>query len=371
MAMPEILVLNTGSSSLKFALHEEGGPEPSLRGQVRDLYGRARLIIGEEEEAFASDGLAGAVASVIARIGGTEPRIGAVAHRVVHGAGLRGPLFVDEAAQAQIEALVPLAPLHQSSALLAIEAARSALPDAIQIASFDTDFHAGMPDRAARLPLPRRFHEAGIRRYGFHGLSYRSVAERIWGPGTPGHARAVACHLGSGSSLCALVEGRSVETTMGLTALGGLPMATRTGDLDPGVVLHLLRQGGLPLSEAERLLSQESGLAGISGSTGDIGRLLHEPDEAAAQAVEVYCHRAAMGIAAMAVAAGGIDALVFTGGVGEHLPQVRERICSRLRPLGIVPGGKGGVPVLVLPSDEEGVLRADALTLLAHKGPRG
>jgi acetate kinase len=248
----------------------------------------------------------------------------AVAHRVVHGGHrFREPALIDDEVLAAIRALEPLAPLHNTPALRGIEEARAALPDVPHVAVFDTAFHATIPEEAATYAVPERWRsEWGIRRFGFHGLSVAWAAERV------PVERLIVCHLGGGSSVTAVRDGRSVDTTMGFTPLEGVPMATRAGSLDPGILLYLLREEKLTLAELDEALERESGLAGLSGGSGDIR-------EATPLALAVFSYRVAQAVAAMAVAAGGLDALVFTAGIGERSPKARAAICARLAPLGV------------------------------------
>ncbi|HEU4448484.1 MAG TPA: hypothetical protein VFR63_00710 [Gaiellaceae bacterium] len=286
-----VLVVNAGSTSLK--LH----------------------LVG-------ADGIASPVAA-LADVGPGDAD--AVAHRVVHGGlRLRDPVVVDDDVVGAIAELRPLAPLHNAPALAGIEAARRALPGLPHVAVFDTAFHATLPPAAATYAVPARWREEwGVRRYGFHGLSVEWAAERV-----PAR-RLVVCHLGGGCSVTAVADGRSVDTTMGFSPLEGVPMATRAGSVDPGALLYLLREGRVGLEELGRQLEHESGLAGLSGGgSGDIR-------EASELALAVFAHRVAGAAAAMASAAGGLDALVFTAGIGERAPGVRERICARLAFLGV------------------------------------
>ncbi len=254
--------------------------------------------------------------------------VDAVAHRIVHGgARFREPVLIDERVERELAALVELAPLHNRPALEALAQARRALPDVPQVAVFDTAFHATIPDVASTYALPEGFRRAGVRRYGFHGLSVQWASEQVR------VSRLVVCHLGGGCSVTAVLDGRSIDTTMGFTPLEGVPMATRAGSVDPGALLHLLRTG-TPLDELDHELEYGSGLLGLSGISGDV-RDLEGSDEPAAQlALDVYCYRIAAAVGAMAVALNGIDALVFTAGVGEHSARVRDGICRRLRCLG-------------------------------------
>jgi len=289
-----ILVVNAGSTSLKLSAVEE-------------------------------DDSASPVASL-----DRAPPVAAVAHRIVHGGTrFRGPVLVDDEVRRELEALTELAPLHNAPALRALDDARRALPDVPHVAVFDTAFHATLPDEAHTYALPRRWREEwGIRRYGFHGLSVAWSAERVRLP------RLVVCHLGGGCSVTAVLDGRSLDTTMGFSPLEGVPMGTRSGSIDPEIPLYLLRHGLLDLDEVERELEHESGLRGLAGT--DHVRELEASDEPEARlALAVFCHRVAAAVAAMATALGGLDALVFTAGIGEGSAPIRARICRRLRFLGV------------------------------------
>jgi acetate kinase len=254
----------------------------------------------------------------------------AVGHRVVHG-GSRfvEPVVIDDEVTAAIEELTPLAPLHNAPALRAIEEAREALPDVPHVAVFDTAFHATMPDEATRYAVPEHWFEWGVRRYGFHGLSVQWSAEQVRVP------RLVVCHLGGGSSVTAVLDGRSVETTMGFSPLEGVPMTTRSGSIDPGALLYLLRERGLGVEQLDYALEHESGLAGLSGGTGDVRDLERADDERSRLALALYVRRVAAAVATSATALGGVDAIVFTAGVGEHSAAVRAQVCERLGFLGL------------------------------------
>jgi acetate kinase len=258
--------------------------------------------------------------------------VGAVAHRIVHGgARFREPVVVDAAVERELAALSELAPLHNEPALAALGEARRALPDVRHVAVFDTAFHATIPDVARAYAVPARWRdEWGIRRYGFHGLSVQWAAEQVRVP------RLVVCHLGGGCSVTAVLNGRSVDTTMGFSPLEGVPMATRSGSVDPEVVLHLLRTGKLELEQVEGTLERESGLFGLSGVSSRVEELEASDDPAAGLALSVFCYRVACAVGSMAAALGGVDAIVFTGGVGEHSERVRTEVCERLRFLGDV-----------------------------------
>jgi acetate kinase len=290
-----VLVVNAGSTSLKLSL------------------------VDEQERS-----------EPVARFGDVPREVAAAGHRVVHGGShFREPVLIDAHVERELGALDELAPLHNTPAVAAIREARRLLPDLPHVAVFDTAFHATLPEVASTYALPLRFREeAGIRRYGFHGISVQWAAERVRVP------RLVVCHLGGGCSVTAVSGGRSVDTTMGFTPLEGVPMATRSGSVDPGALLHLLRSG-TSARELERALEHESGLLGVSGISGDVRELEASPDPAARLALELFAYRVAQAVAAMAVALGGLDGLVFTAGVGEHSARVRERICDRLAFLGV------------------------------------
>jgi acetate kinase len=259
------------------------------------------------------------------------PDVEAVAHRVVHGGRRFGVATrIDDGVIEELEQLSELAPLHNRPALAAIERARHGLPDVPHVAVFDTVFHRTMPPEAATYAVPRRWREEWeVRRYGFHGLSVQWAAERVRVP------RLVVCHLGGGCSVSAVLDGRSVETTMGFSPLEGVPMATRAGSIDPEIVLYLLRHELLSPEEIEDALERESGLYGLSGTSGRVEVLEGSTDPDARLALDVFVHRVAGAVGAMAVALGGLDALVFTAGVGENVPSIRERVCERVGFLGV------------------------------------
>ena len=288
----DVLVLNAGSTSLKLT------------------------VVGEDDTSRMIASLAAA------------PAVTAVGHRIVHGGErFSAPTVVDDIVLEELTELTELAPLHNTPAIEAIAQARAALPDATHVAVFDTAFHSSLPAVAKTYLLPARYRERGIRRFGFHGLSVQWVSERIAVP------RLVVCHLGGGSSVTAVRDGRSVDTTMGFTPLEGVPMATRAGSVDPGALLYLLRHG-VALAELDNALEHESGLTALAG-TGDVATLEQSDTPAARLALEIYCYRIAQSVAAMATALGGLDALAFTAGVGEHSSRVRADICARLAFLGL------------------------------------
>jgi acetate kinase len=313
-----VLTVNAGSSSLKLR----------LLGPADEALGDAEL---EAERGRADPA---AVAEALERLGGAD----AVAHRFVHGGDrLTAPARVDDALVAELEALTPLAPLHQPAAVAALRQVSEALPGVPAVACVDTAFHAGLPAPAATYALPARWRERfGLRRYGFHGLSHayasRRAAELVGRP--EGELRTVSCHLGAGASLAAIRGGRSVDTTMGFTPVEGLVMATRSGSVDPGLLLWLLDQGGLGVQEVSGALEHESGLSGLAG-TPDMRELLARTDPDAVLARDTYLHRLRALIAAMAAALGGLDALVFTGGVGERASAIRRGAADGLGFLGV------------------------------------
>jgi acetate kinase len=375
-----LLVLNAGSSSLKFSLfRDEDPPRPLLRGLFQELSTRPRFVARAGSAVVAERdwpagtrlGHDGAIDHLLAVARGGalgEHRVTAVGHRVVHG-GTRfsEPVLVDAATLAELERLVPLAPLHQPHNLAAIRAVALHAPRLKQVACFDTAFHGTQPPVARAFALPRRYAEQGVRRYGFHGLSYEYIAQVLSSEAHPALAgRTVVAHLGNGASMCALAEGRSVATTMSFTALDGLVMGTRCGSIDPGVLLYLIDHEGMDARALERLLYEQSGLLGVSDGSSDMRELLARSDEAAAEAVELFVYRIARELGSLAAALGGLDALVFTGGIGENAAPIRARVCRDARWLGLeldeeanVRGGpcisRAGsrVSAWVIPTDEE------------------
>ena len=347
-----ILVLNAGSSSLKFSLFVERGQELVLevRGQVERIEGEgpahfiARRPDGQvvEERHWAEKayvGHAGAVKAVLSFVHGAlgDGALACVAHRVVHGGAVfTGPARIDEAVLARLQTFVPLAPLHQPHNLAPIRLLRELDPSLPQVACFDTAFHRTMPEVAERFAIPEELHLAGLRRYGFHGLSYEFVASVLpsLAPAAA-HGRTVAMHLGNGASMCALQGGRSVATTMGFSVLDGLCMGTRPGALDPGAVLWLAEERGLAPRAIEHLLYDQSGLLGVSGLTGDMRTLLASSDPRARLAVDLFVYRIARELGSLSAALGGLDAVVFAGGIGENAAAIRERTCRDAAWLGV------------------------------------
>jgi acetate kinase len=377
--MPEqpILVINTGSSSLKFGLYvQRDGDERALLDGLADGIGQpngaleikdpAGKILRSEKLNFTSrhEALTHA-ARWLAELSPGKPY--AVGHRVVHG----GPRLtqhqkITPQVVAEMQACVHFAPLHIPMALQLIAEAEQAYPDVPQFACFDTAFHRTMPETASRFPLSRELFDDGIRRYGFHGLSYESIVHQL---GAKLPARTVMAHLGSGASLAAVKKGKSVDTSMGLTPTGGIPMATRTGDLDPGVLLYLRRAKGMDADALEKLLNHDAGLKALSGGTSDMRKLQEataKGDSAAELALEVFCLAIRKTIAAYAAVLGGIDLIIFAGGIGEHSVEVRKRVCEGLGFLGVklddglnqanqqrISQDSSGIAVSIVPSQED------------------
>jgi acetate kinase len=308
---------------------------------------------------------------------GGESLIG-VGHRVVHGGSrFTAPVLIDAEVLAALEALTPLAPLHQPHSLAPMRAILATRPQLKQGACFDTAFHHTMPAVATRFALPATYAAQGVRRYGFHGLSYEYIAGqlRLHLPNLA-RGRVVVAHLGNGDSLCAMRNGESVDTTTGFTALDGLVMGTRCGSIDPGVLLYLLQQKAMTPAQLERLLYTESGLLGVSGLSSDMRTLLASADPRAKAAVELFVFRIARETAAMAASLGGIDGFVFTAGIGEHATEIQDAVCERLRWLGAVPGKRdartsrisapaSAVDIHVIPTDEEAMIARHMRDLLA------
>ena len=378
-----LLTLNAGSSSIKFALYrvDRGGPAstPQVRGnadglgtanarlRVVDASGRSRkLELGGRAGAVAAH--ADALAAVLKSIDDAEQlRIVGVGHRIVHG-GVQfdRPMIIDEKVLAAITALEPLAPLHQPHNVAGVRAAMATFSGVPQVACFDTAFHRSQPPLNQRFALPRRLFDAGVRRYGFHGLSYESIRAQL---GERAAGRIVVAHLGNGASLCAMRDGASVATTMSFSPLDGLPMGTRCGRLDAAVVLHLLQREGMSAERIAHLLYRESGLAGLSGLSGDMRELEASPATAAQQAIDYFVEHVLREIVAMAAALRGLDRIVFTGGIGENSAAIRARIIDGGAWLGwqvdaaanrsgeariSAPASK--VEVLLLHTDEEAVI---------------
>ena len=379
-----VLTVNAGSSSIKFGLFEIGEPRSSsprlvARGEVEGIGSGPHFIARDPAGQTLSeqhwDDPHQAFQSLLDRvIGWTEDHLGADAliaagHRVVHGGPAHDrPERVTPALLGVLDRLTPLAPLHEPHNISPIRAIAAARPKLPQVACFDTAFHHTMPKVATRFALPREYEDAGVRRYGFHGLSYEYIAGKLREVAPAlANGRVIAAHLGNGASLCAMRAGQSIDTTMGFTALDGLVMGTRSGNLDPGVILYMQQQCGLTTKQVETLLYQQSGLLGISGGiASDMRTLLKSTDFRAKEAIELFVYRIAREIGALTSSLGGLDGLVFTAGIGEHTPEIREMVCTRLGWLQIaidrqanqrnamsVSSPESGVAVLVVPTDEE------------------
>ena len=321
--MPPILVLNAGSSSLKFAL---------FRGADRAAAGKRERLGPGDHPAAVRDVLA----EVRSHLGGGA--IAAVGHRVVHGGDrFRDPVRVSDAVLAELDRLVPLAQLHEPHNVAGIRAVAGELPGVPQVACFDTAFHATMPTVERMFGLPREYFDAGVKRYGFHGLAYESVVDRLRATAPDAAAgRVIACHLGNGASLCAIRDGRSMATTMSFTPLDGLLMGTRPGSLDPGAVVYLQQHLGKSLADVDDILNRQSGLLGVSGGiSADLRDLLASADPRAGEAIALFVHRVVRDIGAMAAVLEGVDAITFSGGIGENAAFVREQVCDKLGWLGV------------------------------------
>jgi len=388
-----IIVINCGSSSVKFALFAAAQSLSRLRSGSVDRIGLANghfhiadadgVTITNKTGFFSNHATAlGQVLEAVERDAST-PRLMAVGHRVVHGgAECDCPVVITRALEARLRKFIPLAPLHQPHNLAGITAIRNVRPDIPQVACFDTAFHHALPRLAILTGLPREFCDQGIRRYGFHGLSYEYVVDALRGYGVDVDAeRIIIAHLGNGASMCAVKGGRSVETTMGFSTLAGLPMGTRCGDLDPGIVLYLLTEKGMTVERVQRLLYEESGLLGVSGLSRNMQDLLARAGEpGAAEAVELFCYQARRHLAALTATLGGLDRLVFTAGIGANAPVIRAKICSNLGYLGIeldagrntsgnriISADGSRVTVEAFPTDEELMIARHVRRLLAKQ----
>lgn len=390
-----ILVINAGSSSIKFSVFEAGddGPKAHAHGEVSGIGTHPWFeVVDSYGKKVAADTPSGsdhrsAIAAIcrwFSESADSKAGFAAVGHRVVHGgAEFTEPVVIDTGVIARLEALTPLAPLHQPPAIAAIRAMTSAAPTAVQIACFDTAFHHSQPPIAQQFALPRELSAKGIRRYGFHGLSYEYVVSTLpmLAPELV-HKRIVVAHLGNGASLCAIDAGRSIATTMGLTPLDGLVMGTRSGLLDPGVILYLLQHEKMEAAAVEHLLWERSGLLGVSGLSSDMRELLASGEAAAAQAVDLFVYRIGRELGSLAAALGGIDGLVFTGGIGEHAAEIRRRVCRDAAWLGVDLDGaanESGKPRIsvprsrtsawVIPTDENLIVARHTRRLLDTHDP--
>jgi acetate kinase len=391
--MDTILVVNAGSSSLKFqvfATGTTGEPERLIKGQMEGIgvhprlraeTGRGKSLLDQAYAPHQVGDVPAALQTTAAWLRETEQvEPVAVGHRVVHGGpDYDRPVLVDNSILAKLERYVSLAPLHQPNNLAPIRTLLARFPAVPQIACFDTAFHRDHSAVADHFAIPERFYAEGVRRYGFHGLSYEYVAERLQhiAPDVA-RRRVIIAHLGSGASMCALVGGRSVESTMGFTALDGLPMGTRPGQIDPGVLLYLIAEKGMLLAEVQELLYRDSGLKGLSGISSDMRELQSNPEPRAKFAVDYFVYRAGLCAGSLAASLGGLDAFVFTAGIGERSAIIRDRIVAKLAWLGaalddaandrnetIISSPESHMALYVIPTDEELMIARHTLSLLA------
>jgi len=382
-----LLALNAGSTSVKAAWFDAPGRDATWRIEMQyqenEPYGFWSAT-GEPPRTVLVPPNPGGGSEVVLRIMRTRipgkipapPAV--VVHRIVHGGTtFDRAVVLDDLNLPVLAGLAPLAPLHQPDNLAGVAAARAQFPQAVQVACFDTAFHAAWPDAARRFALPRRLHEQGIRRYGFHGLAHAFAARRLR-ESLPQARRAVIAHLGGGSSLCALDDFASVDCSMGYSPLDGLPMATRCGAIDPGVLLELAGPRGMPLDALGHLLYRESGMLGVSGLSAHMHKLLESRAQGAREAVDLYVHHVVRGIGAMAATLGGLDALVFSGGIGQRAAAIREAVCGRLGFLGVavdpaanaaqapvLEAAQSRVAVRIVACDEEAEMAREAFALVA------
>ncbi len=399
--MKALLVLNAGSSSLKFALYAiapELAATPALAGQIEGIGLSAQLHARDHRGAHfdtaipapATDDLDAhhqqALDTLLAWLREHNPALDLVAagHRIVHGgATYSAPVRLTDAVLTELASFIPLAPLHQPHNLRAVHAVARLMPELVQVGCFDTAFHRTQPEVAQAFALPRPLSAEGIRRYGFHGLSYEYVSRQL--EARLGVERAngavIVAHLGNGASMCALRDRRSVASTMGFTAIDGLVMGTRTGNLDPGVLLYLMDQKGMDVGQLTDLLYKESGLLGVSGISSDMRDLLASPAPEAAEAIALFCYRIGRELGSLAAAAGGVDAIVFTGGIGEHAASIRQAVVEQAAWLGArldpaanaahatrIDAPDSRLALAIIPTNEEWMIARHTLALLDGKG---
>ncbi len=386
-----ILTLNAGSSSVKFALYARGGPTELARGQVEGLGATIRIQFRAGKRALHDGAWGAAIADHRAALGVViallsrhfpDQGIAAVGHRIVHGgATFAAPVVLDDGTIATLHRLESLAPLHQPHNLAGVAAARAAFPDAPQIGCFDTAFHRTQPWVADTYALPRSYYDRGIRRYGFHGLSYEYLAAELGRVApTVAAGRVIAAHLGNGASLCAMRAGRAVATTMGFSPLDGLPMGTRCGQIDPGVLLYLIEHDGLDAKALGDLLNRESGLKGLSGLGHDVRVLEAAGTPEASRALDYFVHRIVRECGALAAELGGLDGVVFSGGIGENAAGLRGRVAQGLNFLGlaldlraneasdtVISAPGSAVAAYVIRTDEEAMIARHVERLLAAR----
>lgn len=385
-----LITFNAGSSTVKIGLFALGpkGAERIGKGMIDFRRAPLRFTLSEGPDTFdialeaeAGDELHGVVSEAFRRLSWhfDIDSVAAIGHRIVHGGdGFAGPVRIDDEAIGALEALVPLAPLHQPQGLRLVRAIAHLRPGLPQTASFDTAFHRSHDDVVRRFAIPRALHDQGIKRYGFHGLSYKFIAAELARREPKlAEAKVVAAHLGSGASLCGLDSGVSRDTSMGFSALDGVPMATRCGALDPGVLLHLIGTDGRTVKHVEDILYRQSGLLGVSGISADSRELLESDRPEARQALDVFTFRIAGEIARLATTLGGLDAIVFTAGVGENQPRIRADVSARLTWLGLelnepanaanagtISSPSSRIAAFVIATDEEQVIADEALSIL-------
>ena len=388
-----ILTINAGSSSIKFALFplaQPISPQAEVSGQIDGIGTAATRMVAKNRagERIADEAIAGENVTHAQAFDAllkwflashADWEIVAVGHRVVHGGDLYShPTIVDAQVIEHLTGFIPLAPLHEPHNVAGIRALQALLPKVPQIACFDTAFHRSQPEVAQLFGLPRSLTAEGIKRYGFHGLSYEYIARTLPQHSHRADGRVVVAHLGNGASMSAMVGRKCVATTLGFSTIDGLMMGTRCGNLDPGVVLHLMDTKGYTVKDMTRILYKESGLLGVSGLSQDMRTLLASDKPEAREAVDLFCYRITRELGSLVAAAGGIDALIFTGGIGEHAAEVRRRVCEQAAWLGIrlnpeanarhdvvISGGQSSVDVLVIPTNEEWMMAHHAQTLLA------
>jgi acetate kinase len=390
--MDAVLVVNAGSSSVKFQIFEHSPsatPQCLVKGQMDGIGTRPRLRAADGNgtalvdqtyrPSEIADGPA-AIAAVGDWLRNTQKlTLVAVGHRVVHGGpDYDRPILVDRDVLSRLEQYCPLAPLHQPNNLAPIRILMDRRPDLPQVACFDTAFHRSHGPLADRYAIPEQFYREGVRRYGFHGLSYEYVAGRLLEIAPDiAHKRVIVAHLGSGASMCALFDGKSVESTMGFTALDGLPMGTRPGQIDPGVLLYLISEKGMNASALEDLLYRDCGLKGMSGISNDLRELLTSEVPAAALAIDYFVYRIGLNAGMLAAALGGLDAFVFTAGIGENSALIRARVAAKLAWLGaavetqaneearlLISGPDSKIDLYVVPTDEELMIARHTLLFL-------
>jgi acetate kinase len=384
-----MLALNAGSSSIKFGLFDMTGARPVylFAGEISDTGHKPHLAVKDMQgrSVLERDWPAPRKQADILNdiLEWTDQKAGsgglaAVGHRIVHGGSqFVAPVRLTSKTIDELAALTPMAPLHQEACLSPARTLLSLRPGLMQVGCFDTAFHAALEPPVSRFAIPRSYEESGVRRYGFHGLSYEFIAGRLReiSPDLAGK-RIVVAHLGSGASLCAMRDGRSIDTTMGFTPLDGLMMGTRCGTIDPGILLYVQRERGMSAEDLEQLLYHKSGLLGVSGISGDMRTLASSSDPRAAEAIDLFAFEAAKAVCAMALTLEGLDCLVFTGGIGEHAAKVRALICDRLRWLGLeldpkandggadlVSSGSSSIEIRVIATSEETTIARHVLAM--------